>query len=101
MRFFSRIVFICNVCFIIAVVLRFVELSKRAKGNFDSAIPFQPLESTLVILGYGAILLNALFLILSVYWMLTKKIKGIPRWIVFINLLVFPLQVYYHFFYVN
>ena len=58
MRIFSKIVALCNICFIIAVILRAVELAKRAKGNHEGAIPFQPLESTVVILGYGAIFIN-------------------------------------------
>ncbi len=98
MRFFSRIVLICNICFIISVLLRFIELSKRSHGNTDAAIGFQPLEATLVILGYGAIIINALFFILAIYGILRKKIMFIPRWIVLFNLLIFPVQVYYHFF---
>ena len=98
MRFYSRLVFICNVCFIIAVVMWWVEKARRLKGNYDGLIRFQPLEATLVILGYGAIILNFFFVLLSIYWYATKRIKLIPRWIVLFNLLIFPLQVYYHFF---
>lgn len=99
MRIFSKIVALCNICFIIAVILRAVELAKRAKGNHDGAIPFQPLESTIVILGYGAIFINIIFLLFSIYWLIRKKIKLIPRWIVIFNLLVFPAQIYFFFFY--
>lgn len=98
MRFFSRVVCICNICFILAVILRWVELSKRAKGNFDGAIGFQPLEATLVILGYGAIFLNVIYLFFSLYWFFSGKIKLIPRWIVLFNVLIFPFQVYFFFF---
>ncbi len=98
MRFFSRIVFICNCCFIIAVVLRLVEMLKRSKGDLNGAIPFQPLESTLVILGYGAIFINVVFVFLSLYWLLVKKWPAVSRWIILFNLFVFPLQVYYFFF---
>jgi hypothetical protein len=98
MRFFSRIVLVCNVCFIIAVIMWFIESSRRLHGNYDGVIKFQPLESTLVILGYGAILINAVFVFLALYLLATKKIKLIPRWIVLFNLLIFPIQVYYHFF---
>ncbi len=100
MRFFSRIVLICNVCFIIAVILRFVELLKKEKGDFDSAIPLKPLESTLVILGYSAIFVNLIFFFFTLYLLATKKIKLIPHWIVLFNICILPLQVYY-FFYSN
>jgi len=99
MRIFSKIVALCNICFIIAVILRAVELAKRAKGNHEGAIPFQPLESTVVILGYGAIFINIIFFFISIYWLISSKIKLIPRWIVIFNLLVLPAQVYFFFFY--
>jgi hypothetical protein len=89
---------ICNICFLIAVVLRYVEMTRRAKGNFNGAIPFQPLESSLVILGYGAIFVNFIFVLLTVYWILARKIKLIPAWILIFNLIIFPLQVYFFFF---
>ncbi|MBS1743866.1 MAG: hypothetical protein JST81_12600 [Bacteroidetes bacterium] len=98
MRFFSRVTFICNCCFLIAVVLRWVELGKRSAGNGDAAIKFQPLEATLVILGYGAIFLNLIFVLFAVYGLLFKKIQSVPGWIVWSNLLIFPLQVYFFFF---
>jgi len=97
MRFYSRIVFICNICFIIAAVMWKIERVRRSHGNSNGLIQFQPLEATLVILGYSAIFLNLVFVFLSLYWLLTKKIKLIPRWIILFNLLIFPLQVYYHF----
>ena len=100
MRFYSRFVFICNSCFILAVLLRQLEISKRVKGDFNGVIPFQPLESTVVILGYGAIIFNLIFVLLSLFWYITKRIKAVPGWIVLFNLLIFPLQVYY-FFYSN
>lgn len=98
MRFFSRIVLICNICFIIAAILWWIESNRRTRGNYDGVIRFQPLESTLVILGYGAILVNFVFVVFSLVLMLRKKINVVPRWIVIFNLLMFPLQVYYHFF---
>ncbi len=98
MRLFSKFVFICNACFILAIVLRWVELSKQSRGNYNGAIPFQPLESTLVILGYGAIFVNFLFLCTMLYRKATKKNKLTPGWLVYFNLLIFPVQVYFFFF---
>ncbi len=97
MLFFSRIVFICNVSFILAVIIWLFESSMRVQGNFNGAIKFQPLEATIVILGYGAIVLNAVFVLFAVYWLMTKRSKSIPRWILLFNLLIFPVQVWYHF----
>ena len=98
MRFFSKLVAICNICFILAVILRLVEISMRKAGNYDGALKYQPLEATVVVLGYGAIFLNVIFVLFSFYWLLTKKIQLISRWIVLFNIILFPLQVYFFFF---
>lgn len=100
MRFFARLVFLCNICFIGSVILRFVEIRNSVKGNANLALKFQPLESMFVILGYGAIFLNLFFIILCLLWFATKKIKFLPRFIVMFNLVMFPIQIYY-FFYSN
>lgn len=97
MRFFARFTFICNVCFIIAVILRAVELSRKTTGNFSGAIKFQPLEATLVILGYGAIFVNFVFLLLLVYLGISRKLNSLPAWIWVFNLLIFPFQFYFFF----
>lgn len=98
MRTFSKIVLLCNICFVLACVLRLVEYYKRKAGNFEPAIQLQPLESTLVVLGYGAIFLSAIFSFQMMYFYLIKKQISIPRWIVWVNLIMFPLQIWYFFF---
>ncbi len=97
MRFYSRFVFICNICFILAVLIWWMEQNRRKQGNFDGLIGFQPLEATLVILGYGAILFNFIFLMIAFYGFLTRKKQAVPGWVAIINLCIFPLQVYYFF----
>jgi hypothetical protein len=78
--------------------MRLVELAKRAKGNYDSAIALQPLESTLVVLGYCAIFINIIFFILCIYWIVRRKIKAIPRLVILVNLFILPVQIWYFFF---
>jgi hypothetical protein len=98
MKFFSKIVFICNLCFVASVVLRLVENTKKKTGSFDGQILLKPLESTLVVLGYGAIFINLFFVLACGYLFAVKKIKQIPLWIVIVNLVFFIIQVYYFFF---
>jgi hypothetical protein len=98
MRIFSKIVFICNVCFIIAAVLRFIEVSRHAKGNADGILPFQPLTATIVILGYGAIFINLVFFIIAGIFFKRPAVRSISRKLLLFNLIVFPLQVWYFFF---
>jgi hypothetical protein len=89
MRFYSRFVL-----FVIAVVY---EIAAPAR-QFNGLIKFQPLEATLIILGYGAIFFNIFFVLMSLYWFITKRNPGIPRWIIYFNICIFPAQVYYFFF---
>ena len=98
MRFFSKIVFICNLSFIAAVILRFVENAHKKKGNFDGAITLQPLESTLVVLGYGAIIINFIFNLFVMVLLLSKKDPFIARWLIWSNFFFLIIQVYYFFF---
>ena len=98
MRFFSRLVFICNLCFIASVVLRLVEMVKRNQGNLEPAIGVQALQGTLVILGYGAIFLNVIFFIWALVALARGKANPLPRWLLWFNLALFPVQVWYFFF---
>lgn len=98
MKFFSKIVFFCNLCFVASVILRFVENAKKKDETFDGLVLLKPVESTLVVLGYGAIIVNALFLLLYFFLKTIKKSKQIPQWIVLCNLVFFLVQVYYFFF---
>lgn len=67
------------------------------KGHADRAIQLPWLEGTLVILGYGAIIVNALFLLLYFIFVSFKMNIKIPRWIIIFNILIFCCQVYFHF----
>lgn len=98
MRFFSKIVFFCNCCFIAAVILRFVENANKKKGNFDGNIILQPLESTLVVLGYGAIFINLAFNISVLIMLMLKKEFAVSRWLIWTSFIFFIIQLYYFFF---
>lgn len=98
MRFYARFVAICNACFIIAAILRLIELNRRIKGNFDGAIGFQPLESTLVILGYLAIFFNLFFIILQAIRLMRGRPPVNGKWLTWFNLMMFPVEVWYFLF---
>jgi hypothetical protein len=95
MRFYARFVFICNICFIVAAILRLVEMGQRTKGNFSGAIGFQPLEASLVILGYSAVFFSAAFVIAVLISIVRKRKYTIPRWLLWFNMMMFPIEVYY------
>ena len=98
MRFFSKFVFICNLCFVASVILRIIENAKKKSGDFDGRILLKPLESTLVVLGYSAIVFNLLFIVLCFYLLIAKMIGQIPRWLLITNLVFFAIEFYYFFF---
>ena len=97
MRFFSKLTVLCNICFLAAVVLWFIEMNKKRQGSNEQAIPLPWMESTLVILGYGAIIINALFLLICFIFYSLKGDLKIPRWIIIFNIVIFCCQVYFHF----
>ncbi|MBL7703209.1 MAG: hypothetical protein JNM14_13240 [Ferruginibacter sp.] len=96
MRFFSKIAVLFNVCFLIAVVLRYIE-SRPHEGKGLQVLPLPWLEGTFVILGYTAIIVNLLFLLLLFIFYSLKADSKIPRWIVIFNIIIFCCQVYFHF----
>lgn len=97
MRLFSKIVFLCNICFIISMVLRTVELGMKKNGNPNSVIPLQPIEGSIVVLGVVAILLNAAFAFIILYRKSIRKTFVVHGFILWFNLLLLPVQIWYHF----
>ena len=83
--FFSRIVLICNICFILAELLR-----------YSGGLQLNPVYSTLIVLGYVSLLLNVLFAI-SVFVMLALKKpvwNSFPRWLLITNFLFLTAQLF-------
>lgn len=98
MRFFSKIAFLCNLCFLVSIPLRMWEQAapKTAKGS--EVVTLQPLISSVAVLGVLAILVNLFFLLLFFYRYKWHRMAGVTRFILIFNLLVLPFQVYYFFF---
>jgi hypothetical protein len=95
MRFFSKLVVICNCCFIIAVILRVVENLHKKDVVFTGAIQLNPLESTFVVLGYSAVIINAIFNVVLLVLFVTKRKSEIPVWMIRFNFLLLLLQIGY------
>jgi len=95
MRFFAKIIFICNCCFMASVILRYLEINADKAGKNPNVLGFQPLESTLIILGYGAVLFNFIFLLCSLVVYLFKKELPVANWILLFNLVLFFIQLIY------
>ena len=95
MRFFSRVVFICNCCFILAVIMLIIENAHKKNGIFSGAIIINPLQSLLVILGYGAVFINLIFNLLLLGLFITKSKHAVTRWLLWTNLILLIIQICY------
>jgi hypothetical protein len=97
MRFFAKLIFICNGCFVLAAILRLVENARKKQGSFDGLVQLQPLESTIVVLGYTAIIFNFIFNAIVLVLLLLKKKPAVASWLIWLNFLFLLAQVYYFF----
>lgn len=94
MRVFAKFVFICNCCFVISVVLNKVEQAHKRTGNFNGVVQINGLESSLVILGYGAIFVNFIFNIFQLILLLSHSRQVVAPWLYWINFIFLILQLY-------
>jgi len=97
MRFFSKLVFICNLCFIVSVIMHFVEAGHNGKAVTDAAVPLQFVEGTIAVLGLVSLLVNIIFFIAFAGMATVKKAKQIPLWIVIFNFIALLGEVYWYF----
>lgn len=80
------------------MVLRLIENAHKKNGNFNGAIQIHSLESTLVVLGYGAIYINFIFNVFLLVLYISKIKPMVTRWLLWANFLFLILQVYYFLF---
>ena len=83
--FFSRVAFICNVCFLVTFMMQ-----------YTSWLPVQVLSSTILILGnVFALFINFIVNVTYGIFLLSKKalFLQIPRWLVIANFLFFIVQL--------
>ena len=98
MKFFARVVMICNLCFIVSVIMRLIEIKQHQEEKFNDVVLLKPVQSTIVVLGYGAIVVNLLFCILFLVATIIPKWNYRPNWMTWANLFFLCLQIYYFFF---
>jgi hypothetical protein len=95
MKFFSKVVFLCNLCFVAFIVLRQLGNGSDVTGNKEAIAPLPALEGTLVVLGVASVLINFIFIIVCGIFLLVKKQIPVARWLVWVNLLFLLLQFIY------
>ncbi len=79
--------------------MRLVEFGMKKGGNANAVIPLQAVEGTIVILGFiVAILLNAAFVFIVLYRKSIRKVLLVSNLILWFNLLMLPVEIWYSFF---
>jgi len=83
--FFSRVAFLCNICFLVTFVIRFVPALKEAF-----------FVSTIVIIGLVmSIVINVMVNLFCLLMVMTRKPlrQYVPLWLMITNFLFFVIQV--------
>ena len=79
--------------------MRLVEFGMRKNGNINAVIPLQAIEGTIVILGFiVAVLLNVAFVFVVLFRKSIRKPIPVNNCILFFNLVLFPVEIWYSFF---
>ena len=85
LRFLSRLAFICNICFLVASLLRYLP-----------SLPDNVLISDIVVLGYlVSIGVNFFVNLIVVILFLLRRVwtSGVPRWLLVLNFVFFIVQI--------
>ena len=95
MKLFSKITFLCNLSFLVTVILRYIELNNKKNKIGDGIVTLPFITGILVILGQLAIFLNLVYCLLTVVLWVSKSKKHTPVWLVVFNFILLFVQVYY------
>ena len=96
MRLLARISLICNLAFLATIMLRYQELQAKPGAAVGEALKIQPVVATIVILGYSAIIVNAILLLtLTIRFIQRKPIGAVWVWL---SAFLFLLGQLYYFF---
>jgi hypothetical protein len=95
MRTLTKVAFICNLCFFGCVGMRYLEMTSHLPKNTMSIIGFHPLQSTIIILGYSAVLVNLFFFAVFSLRKLVGKDDPNPIILFYSNMGSLFFQLYY------
>jgi hypothetical protein len=85
LRFLSRVAFICNICFVLASVLRYLPPA-----------PDNEMTQDIIALGYiVAVVLNLFINLIVVILFVLRRLwaSGVPRWLLITNFIFFVIQI--------
>ena len=88
--FFSRVAFLCNICFLLAFSIQLTNWVKN-----------EELKATIIMVGYVmGFIVNPLIVLtyLVIFVSARKKLKLIPSWLLTANILFLVIQILYIFY---
>lgn len=88
LRLLFKIAFICNICFLICMVMRYSTAPKY--------IP-QPIIELSIILGWSAILVNLVSFVMALILISRIRTRKVPLWLLYTNIVFFIAQFYFFF----
>jgi heme/copper-type cytochrome/quinol oxidase subunit 2 len=98
MRTLAKFTIICNVCFVIAAIMRIIEVQDKTHAVQDTVQQLPMWLSSIVLLGMIlAIFTNVLLLFLVFVFKLTKNKSNLPKVYVVISAGMLAAQIVYFF----
>src|SRR6187431_1876299 len=88
LRILFRLAFICNIFFIVCIIMRY--------STLPAYIP-QPLVEFAIILGWAAPLINFLNFVLALIFLSRFRQRQIPFWLLYANIICFLFQIFFFF----
>ncbi len=96
MHIFSKIVFICNCCFVIASAFLIFGYGNHTPSKIA---PLQALEGSIAVLGlFLAVILNSIFVLILIFNRVQKSSILIPKFILWLNIILLPIEIWFAFF---
>ncbi|HEV9036917.1 MAG TPA: hypothetical protein VGQ51_09860 [Puia sp.] len=88
LRFFSRVAFICNICFLVVLV--------ASNRRWLNSLPDNEIISDMIVLGYLVsavlnLLVNSALILLLLIGRLRRA--GVPVWLLIVNFVFFIVQI--------
>jgi hypothetical protein len=95
--FFSRFTFICNICFLIFILINRLEAKKPVAATPGAVLPLPFFKDLVIILGFSAIVINFLMCIVYAVVLIAKKTLPLPKWLPPVNFIFLLIQFYFFF----
>ncbi len=88
LRILFRVAFICNIFFVVCMIMRFTTL--------PDYLP-QPIIELSIILGWSAMFINLISFVFALILISRIRKRKIPMWLFYINIIFFLMQIYFFF----